>query len=884
MTDPANGVEQYTYDTNHQMLTVTDPRNNVMVTNVYTNGRVTSQTYADSTTNTFAYTFNGSGQVTQTDVTNERGFVKRTTFNATGYPVTITRALGQPEQEVTQNNVDSTTNLVTSSTDALGRVTAFQYDARGNMTQMTLLHGTGNAVSWTYTYDPAHNQLASITDPLNHTTTYQYDSQGNLVTVTDALNQSTGTTYTSSGQVASVTDALNHVTSVSYSAGNLASITDPLGRTVTFGTDALGRVISVTDPLGNTARLAYDALDRVTTQTDPRGGQVSYGYDANSNLTSFTDARNNVTGFAYDTRNRPITKTDALTQVESYQYDAAGNLRFATDRKGQVWGFTYDALGRQTQAGFGASSTSSPVYDSTITYTYDAASRVTQIVDSANGTITRQYDNRFDAPTQEVTPQGTVDYAYDAAGRRISMTPSGGTQVTYGYDNANRPTGITQGASTVSFAHDAASRRTTLTLANGITVTYGYDNANQLTSMEYRNASNVLLGDLTYGYDVAGRRTSMGGTFARTSLPAPLASATYDANNRLNDWGGAALSYDANGNLLGFQGKTYGWNSRDQLASISGSATASFAYDAFGRREGRTISSTSRQFLYDGPNPIQELSGSSVTANILTGGIDEFFKRTEGTNVEHYLTDALGSTLRLTDNSAAKIVDYTYEPYGVTSADASSTNAFQYTGRENDGTGLYYYRARYYDPVLKRFIAEDPIGLLGGDNAYAYVEGDPISSTDPSGLFNSVQMACMRDPEFCMQIMGQIAQNTSIIVNGCVTNQVSQGVNALNNLAMVAAFVGGVKMAAALPSFRPNSIPHIFRNWPGHVNPSTSASQQRYQTLFQNVAANPNNLNNAQLPPIAIQNGVQQYTRAYRRGTVWVQVRKGQIFNAGVNR
>jgi RHS repeat-associated protein len=736
VTDPASGVEQYTYDTSHRMLTVRDKRNNVMVTNVYdANGRVQTQTYADSTTNSFAYTLNGSGQVTQTDITDERGFVKRMAFNANGYPVTVTRAVGQTEQQVVQRTVDSTTNLMTSKTDALGRVTAYQYDSLGNMTQMTLLHGTGNAVSWTYTYDPVHNRIASVTDPLNHTTTFQYDALGNLTTVTNPLNHATGMTYTSSGQLASITDPLNHTTSFSYSAGDLASITDALGRTVSFANDAAGRVVAVTDALGNTTRTTYDALDRVATRTDARGAQVSFAYDANSNLTSFTDARSNVTAFAYDTRNRIITKTDALTQAETYQYDPAGNLKFVTDRKAQVRGFTYDALGRRTQAGFGATSTTSPVYDSTIAYTYDAGNRVTQMVDSANGTISRQYDARFDTLTQETTPQGTVDYVYDTAGRRSSMTPSGGTQVTYTYDNANRLTQIAQGSSSASFAYDAASRRTTLTLANGISVSYGYDNADQVTSIEYRDSASTLLGDLTYGYDLAGRRTSMGGSFARTGLPAALASATYDANNRLTNWGGAALSHDANGNLLGFQGKTYAWNSRDQLASISGAASASFAYDAVGRREGRTISGTGRQFLYDGLNPVQERSGGSVSANILTGlGIDEFFKRTEGTNVEHYLTDALGSTLRLTDGSAAKLVDYSYEPYGETSADASSGNAFQYTGRENDGTGLYYDRARYYDPVLKRFISEDPIGLLGGINLYSYVGGNPITKIDPSGL------------------------------------------------------------------------------------------------------------------------------------------------------
>ncbi len=65
----------------------------------------------------------------------------------------------------------------------------------------------------------------------------------------------------------------------------------------------------------------------------------------------------------------------------------------------------------------------------------------------------------------------------------------------------------------------------------------------------------------------------------------------------------------------------------------------------------------------------------------------------------------------------------------------ASDNLFQYTGRENDGTGLYYYRARYYSPDLQRFISEDPIGLFGGINLYAYVENNAVNLTDPSGLF-----------------------------------------------------------------------------------------------------------------------------------------------------
>ena len=135
---------------------------------------------------------------------------------------------------------------------------------------------------------------------------------------------------------------------------------------------------------------------------------------------------------------------------------------------------------------------------------------------------------------------------------------------------------------------------------------------------------------------------------------------------------------------------------------------------------------------------MQELSGGSVVANVLTGlGIDEFISRTESGSASTMLTDALGSTVALTDGTGTLQTEYTYEPFGaVTATGTSSTNAYQFTGRENDDTGLAYYRARYYSPMLQRFISEDPIGFAGGDsNLYAYVFNSPTTYTDPMGLF-----------------------------------------------------------------------------------------------------------------------------------------------------
>jgi len=165
--------------------------------------------------------------------------------------------------------------------------------------------------------------------------------------------------------------------------------------------------------------------------------------------------------------------------------------------------------------------------------------------------------------------------------------------------------------------------------------------------------------------------------------------------------------------------------------------TASFAYDAFSRRIGRTdANGVTTTYLYDGNDAVQE-AGDGTTRSILTGAnIDERFARDDASGRTYFLRDALGSTIALTDATANILQRYDYEPYGEVKAagTAGLSNPYQYTGRENDGNGLYYYRARYYNPATKRFISEDPIGLRGGPNSYAYVEGNPIGLIDLYGL------------------------------------------------------------------------------------------------------------------------------------------------------
>ena len=193
------------------------------------------------------------------------------------------------------------------------------------------------------------------------------------------------------------------------------------------------------------------------------------------------------------------------------------------------------------------------------------------------------------------------------------------------------------------------------------------------------------------------------------------------------------MTYDLDGNTLSDGTNSYAWDARNRLVSAN-NGVATFAYDPLGRRTAKTLLSATTGFLYDGPNAVQEQNGTGVTANMLTGGVDEHFQRTDGTGSYSYLTDALGSTVALTNSADNSVEQYSYGPYGLLSATGSNANSYTYTGRESDGLGIDYYRARYYNPTTGRFLSEDAIGFLGGINDYIYAADDPMDFGDPFGM------------------------------------------------------------------------------------------------------------------------------------------------------
>jgi RHS repeat-associated protein len=733
VTYPDQTTEQYTYDSNNHMLTMQDRRGHVWVTNQYNaNGQVITQTYADNTSYQFAYTTNSSNVVTATTVTDPNGNQEQVAFDpVSNYPSSITKAYGTSLAQTTTFS-RAASGLVNSETDALGRTTAYTYDALGNVLSVTQLSGTSNAVTTSFTYTSAYNQLASVTDPLGHTTSLAY-TNGCLTQITDALGHSTAIQCNAAGQLASLQDALGNTTLFAYQGYDLQSATDPLNRTTSYAVDALGRRVATRDALGNVTLTQYDTNDRVVSQTDALNQVTTETYDGDGNQLTVSLPNQGVITSTYDNRNRRATRTDALGQGEAWTYDGLNNMLSYTDRKGQVTDYTYDALNRRTLVSYADGSG--------IQATYDAGNRLIGLTDSSSGTFSWAYDG-LDRVGSTATPQGTVAYTYDAANRLVSMTPAAQAVVNYGYDAANRLTNLSQGSDAVQIGYDAADRRSVMTLPNGVVVAYGFDAASELTSLTYTQSNGTSLGNLVYGYDADGRIASKAGTFATDFLSAPTSQpATFDMNDRETGFNGQALSYDADGNLLSDGTNTYTWNARNQLVQISQGATVelSYSYDALGRRVMKTVGGgASTQYLYDGANIVQEVQGGVVNPVLNGLGVDERFARNDVIGRAYFLTDALGSTIALTDSAGAIRQQYSYDLYGNTEQSDTTTgftNPYQFAGREADTAGLYYYRARYYSPVMGGFISQDRLWFGGGQlSFYAYVGGDPADYSDPYGL------------------------------------------------------------------------------------------------------------------------------------------------------
>jgi RHS repeat-associated protein len=267
----------------------------------------------------------------------------------------------------------------------------------------------------------------------------------------------------------------------------------------------------------------------------------------------------------------------------------------------------------------------------------------------------------------------------------------------------------------------------------------------------------------SYSYDPVGNRLSSLG----------VSSYTNNTSNELTVTSNASYTYDNNGNTLtkinSAGTTTYAWDFENRLTSVTlpaSGGTVSFKYDPFGKRIEKTTSSTTSVFAYDGDNLIEETNASGAVVSRYTQGqnIDEPLAESRSGTTSFYEADGLGSITSLSSSAGSLAQTYGYDSFGKqTSSSGSLTNPFQYTARESDPeTGLYYYRARYYDPSVGRFISEDPLAFSVGENFYRYVNNRPTLAIDSSGLVTVIPL-----PDANIHTLPDIDPSCGTTAGGC---------------------------------------------------------------------------------------------------------------------
>jgi RHS repeat-associated protein len=743
-TDPTGGVTHYLHDQAGNVLSTTDP---------------------DTRTTTLGY--DAAGRITA--ITDSANHTTRLGYDAVGRVTTSTDASGH----VTQYAYDSDGNQV-GLTSPSGLIRARAYDAAGQLVSTT--EPDGGLTSYTYT---PTGRLATVTDPDNHLTSYTYDPRDNLSTSTDPDNRLTRYSYDLDGRPLTVTLPSGAVSSISYdTAGEPISTTDANGSTTLFSYDAAGQLATSTDPLNRLTRRLYTADGQPSSVVDPDASSTDYSYDAAGRLASVTDPDGQVLSYEYDPAGLLVAATQPGNLITRYSYDAGGNLDLLTRPDGSAITRTYDADGQIT--GVSYSGTQTPA----VSYSYDADGQRTVMTDGT-GTTSYSYDSGGRLTRTTDGAGATLGYSYDPAGLLDSITYPGSRTVQYSYDPAGQMTGVTDwNAHTTLFGWTADGQVHTRSDPNGVMSTIGHDPAGQRTSIDI-SRGGAALANYGYQYDSAGQLTQdsgIGGVqHAYTFTPAaqlnqvtttvPGGTSTTDAYSvtpggqltGLPD--GSTLQYNAAGQLsslvtaaglsttYSYDGNgartsrtvaastqpsaSYGYNGAGALiaAQVAGQPAIAYGIDGDGLRQSRTAGTQTRQFTWDtsGAVPLVLDDGDHSYLYGPTSTPIAQIDDVSGT-VEYLHGDLLGSTALITDASGAVVASNVYDAYGNRTAHTGTADsAIGFTGEWTDpSTGLVYLRARDYDPATGQFLAIDPL-VDQTLQPYAYVDGNPLQFTDPTG-------------------------------------------------------------------------------------------------------------------------------------------------------
>jgi RHS repeat-associated protein len=605
-----------------------------------------------------------------------------------------------------------------ASESLAGETTHYEYDGSGHRTR--LQRPNGEASTWVYGYDSA-GRLQTVTDPLQHTTEYGYDANDNRT---------------------SVRDANDHLTTFHYDERNrLNGKTYPGGAAWTWDHDADNNRIHSESPNGRISSTDYDALNRptVTTYAAAPASEVqttTRSYDGNGNVLSISETDSSGTRTEtrdYDDFDRLVHIIDGNSRALHYRYDDAGNRTHRLDADGQETVWTYNALNQnthvyvpgqgttvQTHTPAGRLETLTRPDGSTTVHSYTDAGRIAAIMHAKSGTTLAQYS-----------------YAYDANGNRLEQLETNGAA----------SGGVTQ---RTAYVYDEADRLVEVEEPGRNTV-YILDPAGNRTRETVKDVASITISDSALSYNDRDQLTGRSDPVAGINVVQ-----TWDDDGNL-------ASQTVNGGTP----RTYTYDARDRLLALDipagqrGSTALTFAYNPDGLRRQKSDGNTTTRYQYDDQSLLAETNTLGNTLRQYHYSATQLIAETlAGTTPRqrHYLLDALRSPIALLTQDGNVSARTSYDAFGevraqvstsgtLTTPDRDTANAdliktddqpIGFTGYIKDTeSGLYYARARYYDPATARFTTEDP--EAGKDleppslHRYLYAYASPTYYSDPDG-------------------------------------------------------------------------------------------------------------------------------------------------------
>ncbi len=795
-TMPESRVTEYGYDLVGNRTSVKNPR---LYTTQYAYDNLNRlEKVIDPDLNTIEYTYDAVGN--KKSEKDKRDFTTNFDYDDLNRLTTVTDPLTQvitnvydlngnliritdKRDIVTENQYDNENRPTVVIKDGV-TISTTEYDEVGNVEFVT--DANGNKIAYLYN---ERNLVTTESLPLAAVTTHQYDSMGDRKQTRDP-----------EGRIITKNFDLRR---------RLETETNGELETTTYGHDGNGNRISMRRPNGNTWTYSYDGADRLQEVTDPLLGKSSFGYDANGNLESQTNANLKTTTHEYDKLDRKVATIYPDTARQEYGYDANGNLTRLLDPKGQEITYQYDELNRQTLQTYPLPTVPTGDDIQTIATSYDANNNpktVTETYSGATGSrvTTNLYDN-FDRLTSTTDAfNKTISYTYDPNGNRKTVKDPDGLITGYTYDALNRVEQVTNAGGVTNYSYDRSSLKTKVSYPNGTDALYDYDNAYRTKTITNRhNATTVS--SYSYTFDDNGNRKTQieenGGAAETTSYnyddndrleqviyPDVTTTYTYDAaynrkteistdnstNATLVDKGydyddrnqletvtdnldnsqNVTYQYDDNGNQViktkNGVTNTFIYDVRDKLIELRQDAATlgNYFYDYKGMRVIKTDAGGEVRYSYDGDSVLTQSDNGGTTIAKYDYGSDRLLSLNHSIEGrQFYLFDALGSTVNLTNDSGSIQVRYQYDAWGhYRSQTGSSWNRFAFTGHEKDEeSGLYYFKARYYDPDTGRFLSQDSyLGEAGTPpslHRYLYAYSNPGVYVDLLGYANATATA-----------------------------------------------------------------------------------------------------------------------------------------------